>query len=104
MTLIEFIKNTHKREQVIRPQIVCKDGFTMSVQGSSGHYCSARFEQDYFFEMEIGFPSLEEEIIMKYAENPDEPTKTVYGYVPCEIIEQVIEKHGGIDVDMTFIK
>ena len=29
-------------------------------------------------------------------------TNTVYPYVPTNIIEQVLEKHGGIDVEKTF--
>lgn len=33
---------------------------------------------------------------MAYAENPDEPCDTVYGYVPVEIVCQLVEKHGGI--------
>lgn len=32
---------------------------------------------------------------MPYIEDPTEPTKAVYPYVPVEVIEQVIEKHGG---------
>ena len=33
---------------------------------------------------------------MPYAEDRERPTDTVYGYVPVEIVERVIEKHGGI--------
>lgn len=36
-----------------------------------------------------------EELLMPYIEDPTEPTKAVYPYVPVEVIEQVIEKHGG---------
>ena len=34
------------------------------------------------------------ELINKYAECEDY-TQTVYGYVPIEIVEELIEKHGG---------
>ena len=27
---------------------------------------------------------------------PDDPIDTVYGYVPVELVNKVIEKHGGI--------
>ena len=32
---------------------------------------------------------------MPYAEDPKTPTESVYGYVPVEVNEQIIEKHGG---------
>lgn len=32
---------------------------------------------------------------MPYAEDPETPTESVYAYVPVEVIEQIIEKHGG---------
>lgn len=103
MTLSEFL---HKTIQVtsfaVRPQIICKDGFKMSVQGSKGHYCRPRIMSDLYSHMEIGFPSVKEDALMKYAESPEAPTGTVYGYVPVETIEFVIEKRGGIDVEKTF--
>lgn len=33
---------------------------------------------------------------MEYAENPDDPTDTVYGWVPVEVVEAVVNNHGGI--------
>ena len=80
----------------LAPQVECADGFTMSVQVSESHYCRPR-ENDagYYFSVEIGFPSAREDLIMEYAEQEDKPTDTVYGYVPVEIVDQVIEKHGG---------
>jgi aspartate/methionine/tyrosine aminotransferase len=32
---------------------------------------------------------------MKYAESPSNPTGTVYGWVPVEVISEVIAKRGG---------
>ena len=80
----------------LAPQVACADGFTMSVQVSETHYCRPR-ENDarYYFAVEIGFPSAREDLLMEYAEQEDKPTETVYGYVPVEIVDQVIEKHGG---------
>ncbi len=107
MKLNEFVEQTFKQKHkpysdfVLRPKIVCVDGFTMSVQGSSGHYCAPRSTQNAYYEMEIGYPSLKEDDLMPYAEDADSPTNAVYGYVPCEIIQQVIDKHGGIDIEKT---
>jgi hypothetical protein len=87
---------------VHRPEIVCMYGFTMSVQGNSGAYSTPRTNSDWFEAMEIGFPSEREPLIMDYAEEPENPTQSVYGYVPTYIIEDVINKHGGIDYEATF--
>jgi hypothetical protein len=34
--------------------------------------------------------------IMSYAESRGEPRDTVYGYVPVELVDQLIEAHGGM--------
>ena len=101
----EWLKNTYRAKQFkgvtiqdIREKITCSDGFEMSVQASSFHYCQPRknLPNGEYQEVEIGFPSAEEELISAYAEYPDKLTKTVYGYVPIDIVEKVIEKHGGV--------
>lgn len=75
----------------------------MSVQGNEFTYCSPRELSPYYNTMEIGFPSATEDTLLPYAEEADNPTGTIYGYVPVEIIEAVIEKHGGINEAETFI-
>jgi len=104
MNLEQFTKETFKEVAGYcrRPKMICNDGFEMSVQGSQGHYCEPRETQDWYSEMEIGFPNKEEQLILEYAEQKEFPTDTVYGYVPCEIIQKVIDKHGGIDFIKTF--
>ncbi len=107
MNIQQFIKQTFKNEingYCIRPTIVCNDGFTMSVQGSSGHYCNPRNTSDYYISMEIGYPSAEEDLIWEYAENKQKLTETVYGWVPLDVIDAVIIKHGGINELETFKK
>ena len=34
----------------------------------------------------------------EYAEDDWNYTETVYGYVPIEVVEKLIEKHGGIKI------
>ncbi len=106
MTIEQFIEKTfiEKFGLCFRPEIVCNDGFRMSVQGSYGHYCSPKKTQDWYTSLEIGYPSSEEPLIKQYAEDKGDLTNTVYGYVPIEIIQEVIEKHGGINIDETFKK
>jgi len=80
----------------LTPRVVCTDGFSMSVQVSRLNYCSPRIDDaEYYSEVEIGFPSETENIILEFAESPDNPTKTVYGYVPVGLVDAIIEKHGG---------
>ena len=103
MNINEFTTVTFEnKEFTIRPMIVCNDGFKMSVQGSQGHYCSPREVSSIFSSMEIGYPSQEEPLIYEYAEDKSRLTDTVYGWVPTDVIQQVIEKHGGINILKTF--
>lgn len=90
-----------ERAFVLMKRIECVDGFNMSVQANTGAYCDPRItirskRACYYHEFEIGFPSAEESLIMEYAESPEDPTGTVYAYVPKDIVNQVIAKHGGI--------
>jgi hypothetical protein len=104
MNIQEFTKETFivQHGMVFRPRIICNDGFSMSVQASSGHYCQPRKTQEQYESMEIGFPSEDEPLIFEYAECSNDWTDTVYPVVPNNIIQEVIEKHGGINIDETF--
>jgi hypothetical protein len=102
MNLDEFTRATYKTDTFYRrPRIYCNDGFNFSVQGGDGKYSTPRRNEKEFMAMEIGFPSNREESILEFAEDRDNPTETVYGYVDNKLIQQVIDKHGGIDVDKT---
>ena len=95
------INEFHKQYQDVYtkpiPRVICKDGFSMSVQANSIAYCYPRKDNaPFYFEFEICFPSEREELIMPFAEEPDYPTDTVYGYVDYKIVDEVIEKHGGL--------
>ena len=107
MTVKEFLATTIKSHkypfsdeaiQENRPRLLCNDGFSISVQASKFHYCSPRLDgaQDYEA-VELGYPSNKDELINDYAED-DDYTETVYGYVPIEVVEKLIEKHGGIKI------
>lgn len=82
----------------VRPRLICKDGFSVSVQASRFHYCSPQIDGANEYEaVELGFPSAEDSIIEEYAEDPTDLTGTVYGYVPVDIVNKLVEKHGGIE-------
>ena len=77
--------------------VVCADGFEMSVQAHEGAYCSPRGDNaEKYTAAEVGFPSKAEPLLMKWAENPARPMDTVYGWVPAQVIVNVIAKHGGM--------
>ena len=82
----------------VRPKIECADGFKISIQAGEGLYCKpyANLEDGMYETVELGYPNQAEPDIMDYAEDPDEPTGTVYAQVPVEIVDKIIVKHGGI--------
>ena len=78
-------------------RVVCKSGFSMSVQAHEHGYCSPRENgAERYAAVEVGFPSEREPMLMEFAEEPDRPTETVYGYVPSQVVTNVIVKHGGM--------
>ena len=91
------------------PQIVCVDGFTMSVQVGYSLYSTPKKIAKRYSAVEIGFPSDHEPLIEEWAEfipfgNEDgsiDYTDTVYPYVPVKIVNKVLKKHGGIDLTET---
>ena len=98
--LREWLKNTYKVSfylQDIRPRIVCEDGFSMSVQAGKEIYSFPRenVKSGCYEAVEIGYPNAKEELICEYAESGNY-TDTIYPYVPVEVVEKVIEKHGGM--------
>ena len=98
----------HRPIQLTRPYIVCADGFGVSVQASNCHYCEPRISQFPNTEfipyetVELGFPSAADEDLLLYQEsNEEDPLESVYGFVPVEVVDKVLEKHGGIDISLT---
>ena len=75
--------------------LVCKDGFSMSVQADERAYCSPRNDIGPYDSVEVGYPSRQEQLLMPWCEDPGSPCDTVYGYVPSLVIWEVINKHGG---------
>lgn len=89
--------------------VVCQDGFTVSIQASASHYCSPRksfnrlenysdftspiVDYSIYNEMELGYPSARDDLLTDYAETPD---GDIYGWVPVDVVNALLEKHGGI--------
>lgn len=101
MTINEFIKDKEYNISDIvqmKTRIYCIDDLNLSVQASWGHYCDPRIDAaDFYTSVEIGYPSIEIPELMEYAEDPEDPTETVYGYVPVSLVNKIIKDYGGID-------
>ena len=103
----EFLERTYKLEgvpgfefQMTRPRVLCVDGYSVSIQAGKYLYCISdrglRENAKCFESVELGFPSVEDDLINDLAEDPECPTDTVYGYVPVNLVNKLMEKHGGI--------
>jgi len=75
---------------------ICKDGLSLSIQASGHHYCTPRNYEGPYTSVEIGFPSKICPELLEYAEDIYKPIDTVYSYVPIEIVEKLIQDHGGL--------
>jgi hypothetical protein len=80
------------------PRIICKDGFTLSVQAGKLLYSNPRQDRGPYSHVEVGYPSGVEETLIPYAEDKDKPQGTVYPYTPIELVQAVIDSHGGVDI------
>ena len=77
--------------------VTCADGFSVSIQASGTHYCQPRSNAVSAYEsVELGFPNRPCAFIKDYAEDPENPTGTVYGGVPAHVVRKMIAAHGGI--------
>lgn len=105
MKINEFLRKyrmQHNGIQVVRPRVKCADGYTVSVQAGDACYSSPREDDaNHFDKVELGYPSDEDSELIEYAVDKDRPCDTVYGYVPVELVDGVLAKHGGI-VDADF--
>lgn len=80
----------------VRIGVMCSDGFKISIQASEYHYCTPRDNYGPWSNVELGYPSQADDLIQRYAETPEDPTQTVYGYVPIETVQALIEKHNAL--------
>lgn len=98
-TFEQFIKDT---KQVAfgekRPEITCKDGYSVSVQASSNHSSLPRKDGLTEYEEYEAYGITEGQIaqLADWAENPN-VEHPIYAYVPREEIKQLLLEHGGLD-------
>ena len=91
-----YFGTTYSTDLYYIPRIVCKDRVTLSVQASRAHYSYPASNIGPYSAVEIGYPSMHPgEAIMEYCEDCDDPTGTVYAYVPIGLVVDFINEHGG---------
>ena len=78
-----------------RPVAVCKDGTEYSIQASSFHYCTPQEDGlEAYEEYEIGqITDWETGNLKDFAESEG----GVAGFVPVEVIKEILKSHGGLD-------
>jgi len=95
------MEKTYNSKYFYLPRVYCKDGFSISIQIDNGHYCGSEngirtFGIDWKL-VEWGYPSQSVTINgTTLVEDCD--------YVPIELMDELIEKHGGIDLQTTLQK
>jgi hypothetical protein len=89
--------------KTVVPWITFKDGFGVSIQAGELSYSEPRENNlKSYLSYELGYPKQLEQLIIAYAQDSKIPTKTVYKYVPTEIVDELIQKHGDFDIEYMF--
>lgn len=77
------------------PHVTCADGATLSVQASSAHYCCPRRDDGPWIEVEVWLVASAKGrkiILPSFGNNHNDP----YSYVPVELVNKFIRRHGGL--------
>lgn len=93
--LLRHLQSGRRTRRRAVEEVVCADGFIMSVQASASHYCEPSDDEGPWTAVEVGYPNRVEPLLWPYAESPGNWTDTVYARVPIDLVAAVIELHGG---------
>lgn len=108
--IVEYWLKNHSKEADDLPGLVfcvrvhCADGFSISIQASKFHCCVPReyLPDGNYSAWELGFPSETEPLILEYQDSsPRKPTETIYPFVPTDVVNAMIAKHGGLKENET---
>ena len=90
--LNQYLKEHEGRSP--RPHITCADGTWLSVQASEYTYCDPRVNNaPEYFEVEV---MVDENLVPSWGKWQDGEGSNIFGYVPVSVVNEFIEKHGGI--------
>lgn len=82
-------------------EIVCADGFRISVVAGGSAYSTPRVESGPYSAVEVGYPSERPEPFAKWdpyeiIDTVDEPYGwKIYGWVPVDMVRALVASHGG---------
>lgn len=85
-------------ENIHRYRVICNDGFSFSMQASRYHRSIQDPITKLYESVELGYPSDLDELIAPYAEE-DYTINTVFNYVPVEVVDELLVKHGGVNYE-----
>ena len=104
------MEEAYQSTYFLLPRIHCKDGFSISIQVNNGNYCASEnglytFGTDWKL-VEWGFPSehidaKKYNAVIDVDEEDIDTTQTVGGYVEIELMDTLLQEHGGIDLQAT---
>lgn len=103
----KYLVSTGRIVKGLFHRIICKDKFSMSVQAGKIWHCEPKTDHGPWTELEVGSISSAESLLKNYKESPlddDHGPGIVFPYVPAEVINDIVEKHGGLswkDMGMT---
>ena len=96
----------------VRPRIVCKDGFSVSLQAGRGFHCTPDDDYGPYTHVELGYPAYPDRLMLKlfktvgipiselsilpYAVNKHRLQSTIYKQVPVANVDALFEEHGGL--------
>lgn len=82
--------------------VICADGMRVSIQASGMTYCKPRATYSdvaAYSAFEVGFPTVPDEALREYSvhgKDTGDLTNSIFAYVPREVVERMVERHGGI--------
>lgn len=85
----------------IRPRIICSDGFSVSIQASTSHYCIPRNNVGPYTHFEIGYPSEIIDSWIPFCEGhpeSEDPREMVYPRVPIHLIINELNLRGNVEL------
>lgn len=80
------------------PRMICMDGFSLSVQASEIHGCLPQRRDGPYSHVECACPSEAVPALMPYIleEEGVSPVQSVYRRVPVDLVQAVLNSHGGL--------
>jgi len=82
------------------PRLCFASGQSMSVQASDFHACLPRRLHGPYTHVEVGLPSIAMPELMPFIQHEDRipPEKSIYPYVPIEVVMDIIVEQGGLSL------